>query len=152
MELSFSRGFSPGWLGGCDHKMLVPAISSSKRGVLLGHVRGVRGGRVIVELAGHSVKRGDGVSFDCGKPIDDEQGGRVYDVVGRASQPVNKGGLGSLPHEVVELAFAHGAIDFEQIQPGMRVWKNDDPELTSRLRKTFTAPHPQSRRQPAGRS
>ena len=36
MELSFSRGFSPGWLGGCDHKMLVPAISSSKRGVLAG--------------------------------------------------------------------------------------------------------------------
>ena len=27
MELSFSRGFSPGWLGGCDHKMLVPALS-----------------------------------------------------------------------------------------------------------------------------
>ena len=26
MELSFSRGFSPGWLKGCDHKMLVPAI------------------------------------------------------------------------------------------------------------------------------
>ena len=33
MQLSFSRGFSPGWLKGDDHKMLVPAISSSKRGV-----------------------------------------------------------------------------------------------------------------------
>ena len=30
MELSFSRGFSPGWLGGCDHKMLVPGLSSAK--------------------------------------------------------------------------------------------------------------------------
>src|SRR3954462_1235673 len=29
MELSFSRGFSPGWLGGCDHKMLVPGLSSA---------------------------------------------------------------------------------------------------------------------------
>ena len=38
MELSFSRGFSPGWLGGCDHKMLVPGLSSAKRGVLLGEV------------------------------------------------------------------------------------------------------------------
>ena len=28
MEMSFSRGFSAGWLQGCDHKMLVPAISS----------------------------------------------------------------------------------------------------------------------------
>jgi putative protease len=134
MELSFSRGFSPGWLGGCDHKMLVPAISSSKRGVLLGHVRGVRKGRVLVELAGRAVKRGDGVSFDCGKPIDDEQGGRVFEVAPSALQA-----------SVVELSFAHGAIDFAQIQPGMRVWKNDDPELTSRLRKTFTAADPQRR-------
>ena len=39
MELSFSRGFSHGWLDGCDHKMLVPAISSAKRGVLLGRRR-----------------------------------------------------------------------------------------------------------------
>ncbi len=131
MELSFSRGFSPGWLGGCDHKMLVPAISSSKRGVLLGHVRGVRKGRVLVELAGRSVKRGDGVSFDCGRPVDDEQGGRVYEVI--------------VHSDCVELAFAHGAIDFAQIQSGMRVWKTDDPELTSRLRKTFTAADPQRR-------
>ena len=104
MELSFSRGFSPGWLGGCDHKMLVPATSSSKRGVLLGHVRGVRKSRVVVELADRAVKRGDGVSFDCGRPVDDEQGGRVYEVFrdGRSlTEPVADG--------IVELAFAHGA-------------------------------------------
>jgi putative protease len=51
MELSFSRGFSRGWLDGCDHKMLVPAISSSKRGVLLGKVRQVRNGRILVDLS-----------------------------------------------------------------------------------------------------
>lgn len=148
MELSFSRGFSPGWLGGCDHKMLVPALSSSKRGVLLGVVRGVRKGRVIVELAhgkplapreearlaerdAYPVKRGDGLSFDCGRPVDDEQGGRVYDVVSSGNY--------------VELAFAHGAIDFEQIRPGMSVWKNDDPELNGRLRRSFTNADPQRR-------
>lgn len=38
MELSFSRGFSPGWLEGCDHKRLVPGLSSAKRGVLLGKI------------------------------------------------------------------------------------------------------------------
>src|SRR5262245_65730342 len=38
MELSFSRGFSPGWLGGCDHKMLVPGLSSAHRGRHLGQV------------------------------------------------------------------------------------------------------------------
>jgi putative protease len=140
MELSFSRGFSPGWLNGCDHKMLVPATSSSKRGILLGHVRGTRKNRITVELANHAIKRGDGVSFDCGKPVDDEQGGRVYEVFQNhhsLTEPVSAG--------LVELAFAHGAIDFVAIQPGMRVWKNDDPELTSRLRKSFTSADPQRR-------
>jgi putative protease len=131
MELSFSRGFSHGWLEGCDHKALVPAISSSKRGVLLGHVRGAHKNRVIVELADRAIKRGDGVSFDCGQPVDDEQGGRVYEVF-RAGQSL-------------ELSFAHGSLQFEQIRAGMRVWKNDDPELSSRLRKTFTAAKPARR-------
>ncbi len=136
MELSFSRGFSHGWLDGCDHKMLVPALSSSKRGVLVGHVVGVRNGRVGVRMESTSVKRGDGVSFDCGRPVDDEQGGRVYEVFerGRSVQEASAG--------IVELAFAHDAIDFAQIQPGQRVWKTDDPELTNRLRKTFTGPVP----------
>ncbi len=140
MELSFSRGFSHGWLGGCDHKALVPAISSSKRGVLLGHVRAVRKGRVAVELAQRAIKRGDGVSFDCGQPVDDEQGGRVYEVFqnGRSAEQ-------SVSHGLVELAFAHGAIDFDRIRQGMRVWKNDDPELTARLRKTYTSKQPQRR-------
>ena len=149
MELSFSRGFSHGWLEGCDHKMLVPGLSSAKRGVLLGTVKGVRKGRVVVQVGqvsnlpgqvgnlSYGVKRGDGVVFACGKPVDDEQGGRVYEVFvdGRSIEsPVSQG------H--VELAFAHGAIDFDQIWPGQQVFKNDDPELTSRLRKTFTGKNP----------
>ena len=54
MELSFSRGFSPGWLGGCDHKMLVPGLSSAKRGVLVGNVTAVRGRSVIVAARARS--------------------------------------------------------------------------------------------------
>ena len=63
MELTFSRGFSPGWLNGCDHKMLVPGTSSAKRGVLLGQVCGISKDGIAVELNA-SVKRGDGVAFD----------------------------------------------------------------------------------------
>jgi U32 family peptidase len=136
MELSFSRGFSPGWLKGNDHKMLVPAVSSSKRGVLLGTVKEIRRGRVVVELSG-SVKRGDGVSFDCERPEDDLQGGRVYQVYqnGRdLTEPVSNG--------IVELAFAHGGLNFDEIWPGQQIWKTDDPELTARLRKTFTNHEP----------
>lgn len=139
MELSFSRGFSTGWLGGCDHKMLVPAQSSDKRGVLLGRVQRVVHAKIEVELAA-SVKRGDGVVFDCGRAEDDRQGGRVYEVFrsGRSlTEPVNEG--------VVELAFGRDALDFTEIFPGQEIWKTDDPELTARLRKTYNTPVPQRR-------
>jgi putative protease len=139
MELSFSRGFSPGWLQGDDHKMLVPATSSSKRGVLLGKVREVRRGRVALELSG-SVKRGDGVVFDCGRPVDDEQGGRVYEVFVRGksiAEAVDRG--------VVELTFAHEALQWDQIWPGQQVWKTDDPALTAKLRKSYASDVPQRR-------
>src|SRR5207249_2529861 len=65
---------------------------------------------------------------------------RVYEVfqTGKSlTEPVSAG--------IVELSFAHGAIDFAAIGPGMRVWKNDDPELTARLRKSFTGADPNRR-------
>jgi U32 family peptidase len=133
MELSFSRGFSPGWLQGCDHKMLVPATSSAKRGVKLGTVVSVRRDRVVVDLVA-GVKRGDGVAFDCGRPVDDPEGGRVYEVFqGGQSliEPVARG--------QVELAFGHGAVNYDAVEVGQTVWKTDDPHLTARLRKTFAS-------------
>jgi U32 family peptidase len=145
MELSFSRGFSPGWLHGCDHKMLVPATSSAKRGVRLGRVAAVRNGRVTVDLAAGlagGIKRGDGVAFDCGATSDDAIGGRVYEVfqAGRSLlDPVVSGR--------VELTFARNGFDSGRLAPGQTVWKTDDPQLTSRLRKTFTNEKP-LRRQP----
>ena len=145
MELSFSRGFSPGWLQGCDHKMLVPATSSAKRGVRLGTVTQVRRGRVTVALAAGlagGVKRGDGVAFASGATSDDAVGGRIYEVFHAGQsllEPVTAG--------LVELAFGRDAIDLDAIRPGQAVWKTDDPQLTTRLRKTFTAEEP-LRRQP----
>ena len=110
MELSFSRGFSHGWLDGCDHKMLVPAISSAKRGVLLGDVRGVREERVVVELAvGDQAGRRRRRSTATGRG-DDEQGGRVYEVFQRR-RSLDRA---DVDPAVVELAFGHGAIDFDR--------------------------------------
>jgi U32 family peptidase len=74
MELSFSRGFSPGWLLGCDHKQLVPGLSSAKRGVFLGEVVQWRRGRVQVRLS-CSIKPGDGVVFAGDRMRGEEQGG-----------------------------------------------------------------------------
>ncbi len=136
MELSFSRGFSPGWLRGCDHKMLVPATTSAKRGVRLGVVVEVGRDRVAVDLAADlagGVKRGDGVAFECGLNADEARGGRVYEVFERGQsriEPVTSGR--------VQLTFGHGAIDFAALAPGQTVWKTDDPQLTARLRRTFS--------------
>ncbi|MFM9966352.1 MAG: DUF3656 domain-containing protein [Planctomycetaceae bacterium] len=136
MQLSFSRGFSPGWLQGDDHKMLVPAISSSKRGVFLGTVQSAARGRVTVQLA-CGIAAGDGLVFDGNRADNDEQGGRVYEVWQRdqkLNHPVSTG--------LVELAFQRGAIDFERLWPGQQLWKTDDPKLTARLRKSFTSADP----------
>lgn len=145
MELSFSRGFSPGWLHGCDHKLLVPATSSAKRGVRLGTVTGIRRGRIAVELAAGlagGVKRGDGVAFDCGATADEAVGGRVYEVVAAGESRTDAVTVGT-----VELGFAREGFDSSSIRPGQSVWKTDDPELTTRLRKSYAGEAPR-RRQP----
>jgi U32 family peptidase len=136
MELSFSRGFSPGWLLGDDHKMLVPAISSAKRGVLLGTITKIFLDSVEVRLEG-PVKRGDGVVFAGNREADAEQGGRIYGVfqAGRLlEEPVSIGN--------VELEFQRGSIDFEQLAIGQTIWLTDDPQLTARLKKSFSGPDP----------
>lgn len=139
MELSFSRGFSPGWFGGCDHKMLVPGLSSSKRGVFLGEVKSVRGHRVAVQLAS-PVAAGDGVVFDGDRASLQEQGGRIFHVMKNGSplsKPVSSG--------VVELEFGNSAIDPDQLYSGQHIWKTDDPQLTRKLRQTFASGRPQRR-------
>lgn len=136
MELSFSRGFSRGWLSGCDHKLLVPARSSAKRGVRAGTVVAVARGRVVVDLAvdlAGGVKRGDGLAFDCGATSDEAVGGRVYEVFQDGVSRTDAVAVGR-----VELGFAREGFDAAAVEPGQAVWKTDDPELTARLRKSFT--------------
>ncbi|MFO0979143.1 MAG: DUF3656 domain-containing protein [Planctomycetaceae bacterium] len=137
MEQSFSRGFSPGWFNGCDHKMLVPATSSAKRGVLLGTVTQVLWDRIRVQLE-YSILAGDGVVFDGDRFHGEEQGGRVFHVYrdGQVlTEPVDSG--------VVDLSFGRDALEFSRITPGQKIWKTDDPRLNSQLRRTFETADPQ---------
>ncbi|UUO04651.1 U32 family peptidase [Blastopirellula sp. J2-11] len=131
MELSFSRGFSVGWLQGCDHKMLVPAVSSAKRGVLVGEVQKVQGQRVRIALR-RSLKAGDGVVFEGDRSIGDEQGGRIFALY-RGQNRLE----GEVSHGVIELALMRDSVDVSQLYPGQKIWKSDDPELNRRLRKSF---------------
>ncbi len=139
MELSFSRGFSPGWLHGCDHKMLVPGTSSAKHGVHLGQVIGVQQDRVTVELS-RAVRPGDGIVFDGDRFLGEQQGGRVYEI-----WKSNRKAASAESGETVALAFAYGNVDMNKLQPGQRVWKTDDPQLTKRLRRTFAGQLPLSK-------
>ncbi|MBI2923736.1 MAG: U32 family peptidase [Planctomycetes bacterium] len=137
LELSFSRGFSTGFLGGVNHQELVRGLSPKKRGVFLGTVESAVKGRVRL-LTAAPVKPGDGVVFDQGRPEEEETGGRVFEVFagGRRTEGVDSGR--------VELAFAR-ALDLSGVRGGDRVWKTDDPELTKRLRETFAGEEPRRR-------
>jgi U32 family peptidase len=146
MELSFSRGFSHGFLDGPDHKALVRGEYSKKHGIFVGRVKSVTGARVRIEL-GAPVKKGDGLVFDgdeaTGTP---EQGGRVYSVsrpargrlAGMAAEA--EAGTEGLSAGPAELGFGARDLDLSRIRPGQNVWKTDDPELTGRLRKSFQGP------------
>lgn len=128
MAMTFSRGFSHGFLDGNNHKVLVRGDYAKKRGLFLGRVVAVRGSRVRVRLES-TVKAGDGVVFDedaeRGLP---EQGGRVY-----AAHPAGPGGL-------ADLEFGRRDVETARLAPGQRLWKTDDPELTARIRRTFEGP------------
>ena len=97
----------------------------------LGEVRGVRGERIVVELAG-PVRRGDGVVFAGDRQPRGRAGRpRVRDLPRPA---VRRGG--GRRRRWSSLAFRYGAIDLSKIRLGQKVWKTDDPQAARRLRKT----------------
>ncbi|WP_435022360.1 DUF3656 domain-containing U32 family peptidase [Tundrisphaera sp. TA3] len=145
MELSFSRGFSHGFLDGNDHKVLVRGDYAKKRGVYVGEITSLANGRVCLNLSA-PVKPGDGIVFDGDEQAGvEEQGGRVYEVFRDASgrgrfaapAPVGPEGLAAGP---AQLGFGRRDLDVRLLRPGQRAWKTDDPELTRRLRRTFEGP------------
>ncbi len=141
MELSFSRGFSPGWLEGCDHKMLVPGTESAKRGVAVGRVERTTPRSVFVHVSA-PLARGDGLAFDGDRAGGTQQGGRIFQLRqrGKDQKRVTAG------TDEVEILFGHGDVETSFIQPGQTVWKTDDPQLNRRLRQSFAGEDPHQTR------
>ncbi len=138
LELSFSRGFSPGWLEGCDHKRLVPGLSSAKRGVLVGRVQAVRGDTLDIDaIAGLST--GDGIVIEGDRFADKEIGGRIYELH-QDGQHVADAGPG-----MVTIGLQRGLLAGKTVEPGLVVWKTDDPKLTKLLRQSYQTADPQKR-------
>jgi putative protease len=135
LEMGFSRGLYPGWMGGINNQQLVHARFGKKRGVYLGEVKRVLRDAVVLELEA-PLKPGDGVVFDAGKPHEREEGGRVFEIF----NPKPNAGSGS------ELRFGYGNINFSKVRVGDKLWKTDDPELNRRLRQTFEGDAPKFQR------
>jgi U32 family peptidase len=135
-EMSFSRGLYTGWLRGVNNQALVHGRFGKKRGVYLGEVTRVIVPRVFVALEG-TLKPGDGVVFDAGRPDLAEEGGRVYGIEPSRSGP---------GRQEVALSFGQGEIQFERIKPGDKLWKTDDPELNRRLRASYAGDVPRYQR------
>jgi putative protease len=132
LEMAFSRGLYTGWFRGINNQELAHARFGKKRGVYLGEVSAVGPNAVRLRLEG-PLKPGDGVGFDAGRPDLPEEGGRIY-------------GVRHLRDGFVELTFGSGAVDFQRIEVGHRLWKTDDPELNRDLRKTFEGEAPRQTR------
>ena len=131
MEMAFSRGLYTGWFGGTNNQKLVHARFGKKRGVYLGEITRVLPGGVLLRLEG-PLKPGDGVVFDAGKPEENEEGGRVYEIQNRRGETF--------------LGFGRGDLDFSRIQAGDKLWKTSDPELDRRLRQSFAGDTPRFQR------
>jgi putative protease len=132
MELSFSRGFSPGWMEGCDHKRLVPGLSSAKRGVLAGHVLRKKGERLVVETS-VPLSKGDGIVLQGDRSTGREVGGRIFQIYAN-HRPMDTPIRGR-----IELEFQRGLMKDVEVYPGQAIWQTDAPKLTRRWRSTFAS-------------
>jgi len=139
LEQVYSRGLGPFFMTGTNHQLVVNGRAPRHRGVFMGRVERLEPDRVVLESSdAHDIaplKPGDGVVFDAAdwrSPEEPEEGGRVYQVA-----PGFNGRL--------ELRFGNGAIRFERIRPGDRVWRTNDPELERVARPYTQASAPVSR-------
>lgn len=150
LRYSFSRSFSHGFLKGSDHQHLVHGRFPGHRGVLVGRVEEVfaRAGHVVVrpeaaeaaktlprgakgvlrgEAARPTLKAGDRILFDQGKPEDDEVRGGLH-------------ACDVLPDGRLKLVFGlsredGSGPDLRLVRPGELVWKAKDAEVTRKLKR-----------------
>ena len=116
--------------------MLVPGLSSSKRGVEAGKVEAVIADAVRVRID-CSLQAGDGVVFAGDRTTGNEPGGRIWEI--RQDHAVVDGAVSS---GLVDLQFQSVDI-LDHLFVGQQMWKTDDPRLTKRLRSTWTNADPQ---------
>ena len=131
LSLTFSRGFSSGWLEGVNPHKLVPGNVVAHRGISIGSVIEVRRDAAVVRLTA-PVKRGDGVLFENEAEPEKSQGGSVYEIFFRR-ESVKQAEAGNK----VLLTFANDSIDANYVWEGQDVRKTSDPLRQKEIRKTL---------------
>jgi putative protease len=131
LELAFSRGLSSGWLEGVNHRRLVHARWSKKRGPFVGRLEAIESGGWLLLCTRESLKPGDGVVLEApGRaPLEPplEVGGRVMAVQRRTA-------------ELLALRLGPGRIDPGPLRPGSPCWLTSDPLLERSWQRQATLP------------
>jgi len=128
LQLTYSRGFSPGWMRGDDHQELSHGVHPGHRGLRVGTVARVAGLRVWVrrDEDAPEVKAGHWIVFDQGDPEAEAPCGGTF----AAEAPVG---------DLQELRFGDPGPDLRKVRPGDVVWKSHDSALKRRLLRAMEA-------------
>lgn len=128
LEVSFSRGFFPGWLKGVHHEGLVDGIHSSHVGLRIGTVIRVRSKGNVPWLSlktKHPLQKGDSLLFMApnGQPI---CGGKIYEIQKSQKGPLQVGMARDFPLDDVHSdCLVHLNRSPAQDEVIQREWKDE---------------------------
>lgn len=167
MALTYSRGFSDGFLAGSDHQTLVEGRFPKHRGVYLGRVESVNGRdvRVAPETAGRpwtgglalGDERPNAPEGKVAAPLPGELPPSEVDprpgmgVVFDNGNPEDKQEPGGPLFRVERrgegwiLGFGQPGPDLKRVAPGQRVWITSDPSLAKRTEALLAQGEPEGR-------
>ncbi|MEO7427269.1 MAG: U32 family peptidase, partial [Fibrobacteria bacterium] len=147
LQVTYSRGFFKGWLGGVDHQRLVDGRYGSHRGLDIGAVSALRPQGLRIRSR-RALQAGDGLLFvaypEAGEAGTRERserswGARIFsaDKVAAAKSPyAGASGLSGAEGEW-DLAFSN-QFPIGEIPAGAVVYLNDSPSLEREIRRSFT--------------
>ncbi len=128
LEMGFSRGLSSGWLEGVNHRRLVHARWSKKRGPVVGSLESYDAHGWLTLQVEKPLECGQGVVLEATAPHADpltpprEIGGRIMRVDGVAQGRCR-------------IRLGPGRINLRGLQPGAKVWLTGDPRWQSTWQK-----------------
>lgn len=165
MSVSYSRGFSHGFLAGSDHQTLVEGRFPKHRGLYLGRVKSVSGKEVLVVPderpwtggLGLGEERPEAPKGQVSAPLGGEPAPAEVDprpgmgIVFDSGTPEDKHEPGGPIFRVERkgnawvLGFGHPGPDLGRVAHGHRVWLNSDPSLARRTEALLSEGEPEGR-------